>query len=126
MSTIVETNSEDGLSSFRDFCAKLEQWIALVVEIPGAIFLGLEVVVLFAGVAFRYALHSPLVWSDELATILFFVAEHVRGRCGSTQGWPHASDCGCRIGAKTLAIPYQHAGIHVCHSVPRVAHPSCP
>nr|WP_321459945.1 TRAP transporter large permease subunit [uncultured Cohaesibacter sp.] len=87
MSTIVETNSEDGLSSFRDFCAKLEQWIALVVEIPGAIFLGLEVVVLFAGVAFRYALHSPLVWSDELATILFLwlsmfgavVAQHKGG-----------------------------------------------
>ncbi|WP_319529275.1 TRAP transporter large permease subunit [uncultured Cohaesibacter sp.] len=87
MSTLVETNSEDGLSSFRDFCAKLEKWIALVVEIPGAIFLGLEVVVLFAGVAFRYALHSPLVWSDELATILFLwlsmfgavVAQHKGG-----------------------------------------------
>ena len=26
---------------------------------------------LFAGVVFRYVLHQPLIWSDELASILF-------------------------------------------------------
>src|SRR5208337_3212376 len=30
-----------------------------------------ETVILFAGVVARYVFHSPLVWSDELASILF-------------------------------------------------------
>ena len=30
-----------------------------------------EIVVLFAGVVARYVFHTPLVWSDELASILF-------------------------------------------------------
>jgi tripartite ATP-independent transporter DctM subunit len=30
-----------------------------------------EIVVLFAGVAARYVFHTPLIWSDELASILF-------------------------------------------------------
>ena len=31
----------------------------------------IEILVLFAGVVSRYVFHSPLVWSDELASILF-------------------------------------------------------
>jgi tripartite ATP-independent transporter DctM subunit len=30
-----------------------------------------EIVILFAGVVARYGLHKPLIWSDELASILF-------------------------------------------------------
>ena len=30
-----------------------------------------EILLLFAGVMARYALHTPLVWSDELASLLF-------------------------------------------------------
>jgi tripartite ATP-independent transporter DctM subunit len=58
-------------SPFRELCGRLERGIALVTEIPGAILVVVEVIVLFAGVAFRYWLHSPLVWSDELAQLLF-------------------------------------------------------
>ena len=42
----------------------LVEWIA------GAVVLA-EIVVLFGGVVARYVLHQPLVWSDELASILF-------------------------------------------------------
>jgi len=42
-----------------------------MIEIPAAILVGLEIVVLLAGVISRYVLHQPLVWSDELASILF-------------------------------------------------------
>ncbi|MEO8938386.1 MAG: TRAP transporter large permease subunit [Burkholderiaceae bacterium] len=45
--------------------------LALVVELPVAILVVVEIVVLFAGVVSRYGFHSPLVWSDELASILF-------------------------------------------------------
>jgi tripartite ATP-independent transporter DctM subunit len=39
--------------------------------ILAAILVAVEVVVLFAGVMARYVLHTPLIWSDELASILF-------------------------------------------------------
>ncbi|UYO51860.1 TRAP transporter large permease subunit [Rhodopseudomonas palustris] len=49
----------------------LEAALGLLVEIPAAILVVVEVVVLFAGVVSRYVFHSPLIWSDELASILF-------------------------------------------------------
>ncbi|MFT4275041.1 MAG: TRAP transporter large permease subunit [Rhodopseudomonas sp.] len=49
----------------------LEAALGLMVEIPAAILVVVEVVVLFAGVVSRYVFHSPLIWSDELASILF-------------------------------------------------------
>lgn len=52
-------------------CGRLERGIALAAEAPGAILILAEVAVLFAGVVFRYVLQQPLVWSDELATMLF-------------------------------------------------------
>ena len=33
--------------------------------------MALEIVILFAGVVARYVFDAPLVWSDELASILF-------------------------------------------------------
>ncbi len=38
---------------------------------PAAILVAVEMVVLFAGVVSRYGFRHPLVWSDELASILF-------------------------------------------------------
>ena len=43
----------------------------MLVEIPAALLVVAEIVMLFAGVVARYGLHSPLIWSDELASILF-------------------------------------------------------
>src|SRR5260370_2509610 len=40
-------------------------------EIPAACLVVAEIVILFAGVVARYGLRSPLIWSDELAWILF-------------------------------------------------------
>src|ERR1700682_2598816 len=49
----------------------LEAWLGMLVEIPAALLVVAEIVILFAGVVSRYGLHSPLIWSDELASILF-------------------------------------------------------
>ncbi|MGX7743706.1 TRAP transporter large permease [Rhodopseudomonas parapalustris] len=49
----------------------LEAGLGLLVEIPAAVLVVVEIVVLFAGVVSRYVFHSPLIWSDELASILF-------------------------------------------------------
>jgi len=49
----------------------LNKALATLVEVPAALLVLAEVVVLLMGVTSRYILHAPLVWSDELASILF-------------------------------------------------------
>ncbi len=41
------------------------------VEIPAAALVVAEIAVLLAGVVARYVFHKPIVWSDELASLLF-------------------------------------------------------
>jgi tripartite ATP-independent transporter DctM subunit len=55
----------------RSLLARLEHILGTSVEIPAAMLVVAEIVVLFAGVISRYVLHAPLIWSDELASMLF-------------------------------------------------------
>jgi tripartite ATP-independent transporter DctM subunit len=55
----------------RSLVATLEAWLGMLVEIPAALLVVAEIVILFAGVVARYGLQRPLIWSDELASILF-------------------------------------------------------
>jgi tripartite ATP-independent transporter DctM subunit len=55
----------------RSLAASLDVWLGMLVEIPAALLVVAEIVILFAGVVARYGLHRPLIWSDELASILF-------------------------------------------------------
>ena len=45
--------------------------VGTAVEICAACLVAAEIVVLFAGVISRYVFHSPIIWSDELASLLF-------------------------------------------------------
>ncbi|WGR96162.1 TRAP transporter large permease subunit [Bradyrhizobium sp. ISRA443] len=49
----------------------LEQVLRWLVEIPAAIAVVAEVIILFAGIVARGIFHRPIIWSDELASILF-------------------------------------------------------
>ncbi len=49
----------------------LEAWLGMLVEVPAALLVVAEIITLFAGVVARYGLQRPLIWSDELASILF-------------------------------------------------------
>src|SRR5882672_7115711 len=55
----------------RSLLASVEHALGMMVEIPAALLVIAEIVILFAGVVARYGLHRPLIWSDELASILF-------------------------------------------------------
>jgi tripartite ATP-independent transporter DctM subunit len=55
----------------RSRAASLESALGMLVEIPAALLVVAEILILFAGVVARYGLRSPLIWSDELASILF-------------------------------------------------------
>src|SRR5207248_9611161 len=59
------------VSRRRALAERLEAWLGMLVEIPAALLVVAEIVVLFAGVVARYGLRQPLIWSDELASILF-------------------------------------------------------
>ena len=58
-------------SASSSLVAALDRWIGLATEIPAALLVAADIVVLLAGVIARYVFHAPLVWSDELAGILF-------------------------------------------------------
>ena len=51
--------------------ARIDAALGWLVEIPAAGLVAADIVVLFSGVFSRFVLHNPLVWSDELASILF-------------------------------------------------------
>lgn len=48
-----------------------ERWLRRIVEGPAAAVLVAEVCILFAGIVARAVFNQPLIWSDELASILF-------------------------------------------------------
>ena len=55
----------------RRVASNIDRALRLVAEGPAALLVLAEIVVLFAGVTARYAFHAPLIWTDELASILF-------------------------------------------------------
>src|SRR6476620_6789862 len=58
-------------SGWRKVVVSLNKALKPVVAIPAALLVVAEVIVLFVGIISRYVLHAPIVWSDELAGILF-------------------------------------------------------
>jgi tripartite ATP-independent transporter DctM subunit len=50
---------------------RTEQLLGSIVAAAAALLVIAEIIVLFSGVSARYLFHKPLIWSDELAGILF-------------------------------------------------------
>jgi tripartite ATP-independent transporter DctM subunit len=69
-SSNIEKNGREDTARLRAV-AKMDRILALVTEVPAAILVLLEILVLFSGVVSRYAIHRPLTWSDELASVMF-------------------------------------------------------
>src|SRR5579885_3222763 len=51
--------------------ARLDAVIAWATEVPAAVLVAVEILVLLAGVGSRYVFQNPLVWTAELASALF-------------------------------------------------------
>jgi tripartite ATP-independent transporter DctM subunit len=58
-------------SAGKTMVRNVESWLAAIVEVSASILVVLEIALLFAGIVARYVLHTPLTWSDELASALF-------------------------------------------------------
>src|SRR5580692_7261360 len=54
-----------------DLCARADRVLTQGLEWVTALLVIAEVVILFVGIVARYAFHDPLIWSDELASLLF-------------------------------------------------------
>ncbi len=69
---VAETAVEPTQVAFRrPWAAAIDRGIGMVVEPLAALLVLVEVAILAAGVFTRYVLGNPLVWSDELATLVF-------------------------------------------------------
>src|SRR4051812_16801659 len=62
---------DGGPAGTRHWASRIGAVLVPLVEIPAALLVLAEIIVLFAGILARYAFHKPIVWSDELASILF-------------------------------------------------------
>jgi tripartite ATP-independent transporter DctM subunit len=51
--------------------ARIQRLLGHCLAVPVALLVAAEIAVLLAGVVGRYVFHTPLIWSDELASILF-------------------------------------------------------
>jgi tripartite ATP-independent transporter DctM subunit len=58
-------------AGLRSFATRLDRAIGVFLETSTAALVIAEIVILFVGILARYVFHRPLVWSDELASILF-------------------------------------------------------
>ena len=50
---------------------RAEQWLGSIVAGAAALLVVAEIIILFTGVSARYLFQKPIIWSDELAGILF-------------------------------------------------------
>ncbi|MGL5167485.1 MAG: TRAP transporter large permease subunit [Afipia sp.] len=66
-----ETGAASIAAPGRSVILSIEAALGRLVEIPAALLVVAEIVILFVGVVSRYVFHRPLIWSDELASILF-------------------------------------------------------
>lgn len=69
--TIPAVASDEHVFVRRNWAARIDAVLRPLVGIPVALLVLVEIGVLLAGVTARYVFHEPLVWSDELASILF-------------------------------------------------------
>ncbi|MFL5121290.1 MAG: TRAP transporter large permease subunit [Microvirga sp.] len=66
-----EVAEELPAGSRRHWAARISAVLVPLVEVPAALLVVAEIIVLLSGILARYVFHKPIVWSDELAGILF-------------------------------------------------------
>ena len=71
LSTSPDHAAGDRSGFFRNAAFQLDRGIGLVTEAIGAAIVVAETVILFAGVVSRYVFNNPIIWTDELANLLF-------------------------------------------------------
>jgi len=71
VSGTIEPVVAEGATAWCTALAHLDKALLRLIELAVAALIAVETVVLLAGVIARYAFRSPLIWSDDLASLLF-------------------------------------------------------
>src|SRR5215831_7601868 len=58
-------------AAWRSWLGYLDRALQHLIEVAAAILIVVETMVLLAGVVARYVFQRPLIWSDDLASLLF-------------------------------------------------------
>ena len=100
-----ESSTLDHPRSIETFLETGGEWLDRIVSALAVSLLLVETVLLFAGVVFRYLLHKPLVWTDEVNSILFLWLG-VLGAVMAVRRWRHMrmSSFVVRLGARAQSI----------------------
>ncbi|NOJ39156.1 TRAP transporter large permease [Bradyrhizobium australiense] len=69
--TELEVANTQPLPGWRGGIARLIRVLEPAIAVPAALLVVAEIVVLLLGIVARYVFHAPIVWTDELAGILF-------------------------------------------------------
>jgi tripartite ATP-independent transporter DctM subunit len=70
MQTVQHLSTPATLST-RRYAFNVTRIVVRLIEVLAVVLLAAEITILLCGVVWRYALNSPLIWSDELASSLF-------------------------------------------------------
>jgi tripartite ATP-independent transporter DctM subunit len=70
-SLTLQGSTGGSLDAAARYLLTVEKYLGRVIEIVAALLIAAEIIILFAGVISRYFPQQPLVWSDELASLLF-------------------------------------------------------
>lgn len=62
---------QEEMSSTKKALVSIDRFLGVGIEYIAALIVLAEIVVLFSGVVSRYVFHTPIVWSDELASTFF-------------------------------------------------------
>ena len=62
---------DQSVTTTHPWLTRIDTLLGLLVEVPAALLVLADIGVLLGGVFSRFVLHRPLVWSDELASMLF-------------------------------------------------------
>ncbi|MES1264236.1 MAG: TRAP transporter small permease subunit, partial [Variovorax sp.] len=68
-STTEDDSSQRGVVAA--WATRAQHLVGRLLGVPVALLVAAEIAVLLAGVVARYVFHYPLIWSDEVASILF-------------------------------------------------------
>jgi tripartite ATP-independent transporter DctM subunit len=71
MSTHTGPDTAMSAAMLTGWTVQADRVLGWITEIPAALLVLVEICVLLSGVASRYVFHQPIIWSDELASILF-------------------------------------------------------
>jgi tripartite ATP-independent transporter DctM subunit len=104
---------------------RFESWLRLATEIPAAVIIVAEITILFVGIVSRTVFHHAIIWSDELASILFlWLAMFGTAIAVQRNGHMRLTVFVQRLGPRASALAEALAGVSMVLFLVMILHPA--